>query len=138
MIAAMSLRLPYLVFVQVLGLALLLGSSASSKDVELLALRHEVAVLRRTNPPTLRRILRRHRIPQAPSRSGASRSRRGVRRHSGCPGPCPTTSGGTAGLGDADELGHVEGAIGAGQGWVGAEVRLDVEVGERVLGEDAK
>ena len=50
MIAAMSLRLLYLVFRQVLGLVLLLGRSASSKDVELLVLRHEVAVLRRANP----------------------------------------------------------------------------------------
>ncbi len=50
MIAAVSLRLLYLIFQQVLGLVLLLGRSASSKDVELLVLRHEVAVLRRTNP----------------------------------------------------------------------------------------
>jgi transposase InsO family protein len=50
MIAAVSLRLLYLVFRQVLGLVLLLGRSASSKDIELLVLRHEVAVLRRTNP----------------------------------------------------------------------------------------
>jgi putative transposase len=50
MIAAMSLRMLYLIFQQVLGLVLLLGRSASSKDVELLVLRHEVAMLRRTNP----------------------------------------------------------------------------------------
>jgi putative transposase len=50
MIAAVSLRLLYLIFLQVLGLVLLLGRRASSKDVELLVLRHEVAVLRRTNP----------------------------------------------------------------------------------------
>jgi hypothetical protein len=50
MIAAVSLRLLYLIFVQVLGLVLLLGRTTSSKDVELLVLRHEVAVLRRTNP----------------------------------------------------------------------------------------
>ena len=50
MIAAVSLRLLYLIFLQVLGLILLMGRTASSKDVELLVLRHEVAVLRRTNP----------------------------------------------------------------------------------------
>ena len=45
----MSLRLLYLIFLQVLGLVLLIGRT-SAKDVELLVLRHEVAVLRRTNP----------------------------------------------------------------------------------------
>jgi putative transposase len=50
MIVAVSMRLLYLIFLQVLGLVLLLGRTASSKDVELLVLRHEVAVLRRTNP----------------------------------------------------------------------------------------
>jgi hypothetical protein len=37
-------------FLQMLGLVLLLGRSTSAKDVELLVLRHEVAVLRRANP----------------------------------------------------------------------------------------
>ena len=46
----MSLRLLYLIFWQVLGLVLLMGRTSSAKDVELLVLRHEVAVLRRTNP----------------------------------------------------------------------------------------
>ena len=46
----MSLRLLYLIFRQVLGLVLLLGRTSAAKDVELLVLRHEVAVLRRTNP----------------------------------------------------------------------------------------
>jgi hypothetical protein len=50
MIAAVSLRLLYLIFQQVLGLVLLLGRTSSTKDLELLVLRHEVAVLRRTNP----------------------------------------------------------------------------------------
>jgi putative transposase len=45
-----SLRLLYLIFRQVLGLVLLMGRTSSTKDVELLVLRHEVAVLRRTNP----------------------------------------------------------------------------------------
>ena len=50
MISAVSLRLLYLIFQQVLGLLLLLGRTSATKDVELLVLRHEVAVLRRTNP----------------------------------------------------------------------------------------
>jgi len=45
-----SLRLLYRIFLQVLGLVLLVRRTASTKDVELLVLRHEVAVLRRTNP----------------------------------------------------------------------------------------
>jgi len=45
-----SPRLIYLIFVQVLGLVLLLGRTSAAKDVELLVLRHEVAVLRRANP----------------------------------------------------------------------------------------
>jgi hypothetical protein len=44
-----SLRLPYLIFIQLLGWSLLLGRTSASKDVELLVLHHEVAVLRRTN-----------------------------------------------------------------------------------------
>src|SRR3954453_4050418 len=50
MIAAVSPRLLYLVFLQVLRLVSLLGHPSSTKDIELLVLRHEVAVLRRTNP----------------------------------------------------------------------------------------
>jgi hypothetical protein len=50
MLAAVSLRLLYLIFQQVLGVILLMGRSASTKHVELLVLRREVAVLRRTNP----------------------------------------------------------------------------------------
>ena len=50
MIAVVSLRLLYLAFHQVLGLPLLMGRTASTKDVELLVLRDEVAVLRRTSP----------------------------------------------------------------------------------------
>jgi putative transposase len=45
-----SLRLLYLIFRQVLGLVLLSCRTSANKDVELLVLRHEVAVLRRTHP----------------------------------------------------------------------------------------
>jgi hypothetical protein len=46
----MSLRLLYLIFARVCGWLVLLGRSSATKDVELLVLRHEVAVLRRANP----------------------------------------------------------------------------------------
>ena len=46
----MALRLLYLIFRRLAGLLALLGRSSASKDVELLVLRHEVTVLRRSNP----------------------------------------------------------------------------------------
>ena len=74
----MSLRLVYLIFSQVLGMVLLMGRTSATKDIELLVLRHEVAILRRTNPrprldwadravfaalvPRLPRALRGHRL----------------------------------------------------------------------------
>src|SRR3954466_14229904 len=50
MIAKVSLRLLYLIFSQLLSWLALLPRASSSKDIELLVLRHAVAVLRRTNP----------------------------------------------------------------------------------------
>jgi hypothetical protein len=50
MIAEVSLRLLYLIFSWLLSWLTLLPRASSFKDVELLVLRHEVAVLRRTNP----------------------------------------------------------------------------------------
>jgi putative transposase len=44
------LRLLYLIFQHMLGLVLLMIRTSCAKDIELLVLRHEVAVLRRTNP----------------------------------------------------------------------------------------
>ena len=86
MIAAVALRLLYLIFQQMLGLVLLMGRASSAKDVELLVLRHEVGVLRRTNPrprlnwagrvvfaalirrlPTWLRLIRRHSYRRNPA-----------------------------------------------------------------------
>ena len=46
----MSVRLLYLIFIRLCGWLVLPGRSTASKDIELLVLRHEVTVLRRTGP----------------------------------------------------------------------------------------
>ena len=46
----MSLRLLYLIFIRLCDWLVLLGRSSASVNAELLVLRHEVAVLRRTKP----------------------------------------------------------------------------------------
>ena len=50
MIKDVSVQLLYLILLGLLGWLTLLGRASSSKDVELLVLRHEIAVLRRANP----------------------------------------------------------------------------------------
>ena len=66
----MSLRLRYLIFARTRAV-LLMGRTSATKDVELVVLRHEVAILRRTNPrPCLnwaKGDLRRPRPAVAPS-----------------------------------------------------------------------
>ena len=59
----MCVTLLYRLLVTVVPWIALLARSSSSKDVEILALRHEVAVLRRVAASTIRKILRAHRVP---------------------------------------------------------------------------
>jgi hypothetical protein len=61
MIAAVSFRLLYLIFLQVIGLISLLRRTASSKDIELLVLRHEVVWV----PRTVSRLLTSVWVPEA-------------------------------------------------------------------------
>ncbi len=73
----MSLRLLYLIFIRVLGWLWLVGRSSASKNVELLVLRHEVAVLRQANPqPGWTGLI----VPYSPRSSGC------------CPELCASTA----------------------------------------------
>jgi putative transposase len=95
MITDVSLRLLYLIFDRLLSWRMLLGRTSSSKDIELLVLRHEVAVLRRTNPrPRLdwadraifAALIRRLWVPRTVSRHLISASVT-IRRGGRCPKP---------------------------------------------------
>jgi putative transposase len=72
-----SLRLLYLIFIRICGWLVLLSRSHASKNAELLVLRHEVAVLRRTNRGP------RWTGPTAPSSPRSSRSCREGCGHTG-------------------------------------------------------
>jgi hypothetical protein len=73
MIMDVSLRLLYLIFSRLLSWLILLGRTSSAKDIELLVLRHEVAVLRPRVPTgTTHRLGRKADQPDAASRSPAS------------------------------------------------------------------
>jgi putative transposase len=77
-----SLRLLYLIFLRLLNLLLLLGRSSTSQNIEILVLRHDVAVLRRAHPtPCLdwdgSRGVRRTRPQVAADAAGASRGHTG-------------------------------------------------------------
>ena len=79
----MTLRLLYLILSRLLGGLILLTRAPSSKDIELLVLRHEVAVLRRTTPqapPELGRPSPVRRADPAPP-NGAARASPGHPSH---------------------------------------------------------
>jgi len=84
------MRVRYLIFCQVRGLVVLMGRTSSAKDVELLVLRHEVAVLRRANPrprmdwadrAVFAALIRR--LPRRPGQGSGHGTRNGERRCAG-------------------------------------------------------
>jgi hypothetical protein len=89
-----SLRLIYLIFDRLLDWLTLLGRASASKDLELLVLRHEVAVLRSTKPEA--RLgwagpspVRRADVYQSATRSSLRHPGRAALRRTACPRPTP-------------------------------------------------
>src|SRR4051794_6682390 len=68
-----SLRLLYLIFDRLLNWLVLLARTSPSKNIELLVLRHEVAVLRRVNPKP--RLAATSSAEPSPATTRSSRSR---------------------------------------------------------------
>jgi len=99
----MALGLVYLVLVRMLSWLALLARSDTAKDAEILTLRHEAAVLRRTNPrPTLawldRAVLSAlSRLLPPPLRQLRLVSPRTPASWCRCPATEPVGSGGAAG-----------------------------------------
>ena len=74
---SMALRLIYLMFFKFLGWTVLRARAETAKEIEILVLRHELAVLRRQHPrprlqPTDRALLAASRHPGSSVGSGAS------------------------------------------------------------------
>jgi len=98
-----SLRLLYLIFARLSSWLVLLSRSTASKDLELLVLRHEVAVLRRTHP--------RPRLDWAGRAVLAALIRvlpRSLRTHLCVPKTSSTSCGQDVGLGAVEQAGREE------------------------------